>query len=88
MKNLAIKIHRDFPSSPVVRTFVSNVVGVGSVLGRGTKTHIPHSGAKNQTNKNKQKTEGKPIKFTSRSFLLKRKSSLFIEKSLSHSLMC
>ena len=57
MKNLAINIHRDFPSSPVVKTCASNVVSVGSVPGQGTKIHMPRSGAKNQkqTKTNKQK---------------------------------
>ena len=48
MKNLAIKIHRDFPSSPVVKNCAFNVVSVGSVTSRGTKIHMPHSGAKNK----------------------------------------
>ena len=47
-------VRRDFPGGPVVKTLSSNVGGVGSIPGRGTK--IPHAvgAAKNLKRKKKR----------------------------------
>ena len=53
MLSIKLKVFRDFPGGPVVKTLPSNEGGVASIPGQGAK--IPHaSGPKNQNIKQKQ----------------------------------